>query len=382
MKIKTISSKEAAPDMVVADDIFSFSGQLIIPKGTVLTNRSITRLKFYSITDIKIVIEEESPEEVAEQPVEETVEAVPEPAHEERAVQRESRNFSEAIRNTPEYQKFNESVLQSAEVLQNSLTDFLSKTDEEVDANQLLDQTKDTIAASRNPLHTFHMLQSMREYDDATFIHSLNVSIICNAFGHWLGMNEEDIDTLTLAGLLHDVGKMKVPDSIIKKPSSLSEAEFAMVKLHPRRGYNILKPLRIDQRIKNAALMHHERCDGSGYPSGLKADEIDDFAKIVAIADIYDAMTSARVYRGPLCPFEVLTVFETEGYLHFDSHFQLVFLENIVNSYMNNTVRLSDGRVGEIIMINKLSLSRPVVKVGDEFVDLSKEKDLTIEAML
>lgn len=372
MKIKTIAATQARPDMIVADDIFSFSGQLIIPKGTVLTNRSITRLKFYSIADLKIVLEEDKEE--AEEQVQQSEEEEPEA--------NQGISFGEKVRNTPAYKEFNKNVIESAQVLQGSLSRFLDNEDAGMNVDDLLTQTKDTIAKSRNPMHTFHMLQSMRQYDDATFVHSLNVSVICNAFGQWLGMSQEDLDVLTLAGLLHDVGKMKVPESIIKKPDSLTEAELAQIKLHPRRGYNILRKLPIDDRIKNVALMHHENCDGSGYPSGLKADAIDDFAKIVSIVDVYDAMTSARVYRGPLCPFEVLSVYETEGYQRFDPKYLLVFMENIVNTYMNNTVRLSDGREGEIVMINKLNLTKPIIKLDTGFLDLTSKSDISIVEIL
>lgn len=384
MRVKTILSTEAVPDMIIADDVFSFSGQLIIPKGTVLTNRSITRLKFYSIPNIKVLVEQGEDIEEQEAVPQERESAPQEQAEEAPAQKEQFRTFSDGIRHSPEYKQFNKNVVESAKVLENSLSSFITRENDDINTNVLLNQTKDTIAASRNPLHTFHMLQSMRDYDDATFIHSLNVSIICNAFGTWLGLSQEDNDILTLAGLLHDVGKLKIPDTIIKKPGSLTEAEFAMVKLHPRRGYAILKNLPVDPRIRNAALMHHERCDGSGYPSGLKADQIDDMAKIIAIADIYDAMTSARVYRGPLCPFEVITVFENEGYQRFDPHFMMIFLNNIVDSYVNNTVRLTDGREGEIVMINRDKLSKPVVRVGDAFVDLSKKENhgIGIDAIL
>lgn len=386
MKIKTISTTEAIPDMIVGDDIYSNNGQLIIPKGTVLTNRSITRLKFYSIATIKVVIGEESDNitEEQEQPLDQDKprETNKEPEVPEKL--KKVKTATEAVRETPEYKYFNKAVIESSKVLEKSFNTFIDhdEEDQSLAAERLLDQTKETIAASRNPLHTFHMLQSMRDHDDATFVHSLNVSIICNAFGKWLEMSKEDIDALTLAGLLHDIGKVNVPEFIIKKPGSLTAVEYTTIKLHARRGYNILNPLSIDPRIKNAALMHHERLDGSGYPSGLKGDEIDEFAKIVSIADIYDAMTSARVYRGPLCPFDVISIFESEGYIRFDPHYQLIFLQNVVDSYINDTVRLSNGQVGEIVMINKLKLSKPVVKIGDEFLDLSSAGGITIEAIL
>ena len=138
----------------------------------------------------------------------------------------------------------------------------------------------------------------------------------------------------------------------------------------------------MNEHICNAALMHHERCDGSGYPLGLRGSQIDAYAKIVAIADVYDAMTAARVYRGPICPFRVIEIFEAEGLQKYDVKYVLCFLENIVNSYIQNRCRLSDGREGEIIFINKLKFSRPVVRCGNEYVDLAENPTLYIESLL
>lgn len=375
--------------MVLAEDVYSFSGQNIIPNGTVLTNRSITRLKFYSIPEIKIQIENEL-FDIEDLPANEIAagEADSDGKIEEKKRKgREkqegiSEDLFDVIRSTKEYSEFNNNVLESARVLEDSLSTFITNMGADLSSNELLNRTKEIIVMNQNPIHTFHMLQNMRQYDDATFIHCLNVAIICNVFGRWIRMPQEDLDILTLAGLLHDVGKMKIPEEIIKKPGILTDAEYSVVKLHPQRGYRILEPMRIDERIKKAALMHHERCDGSGYPGKLVSSEIDEFAKIVAIADIYDAMTSARVYRGPLCPFDVIGVFEVEGYQKFEPRYMIPFLEGIVNSYLNSMVILSDGRRGTVVMNNKNTLSRPVVQIGDEFVDLSQEKSLYIRAII
>ena len=132
----------------------------------------------------------------------------------------------------------------------------------------------------------------------------LNMHIL----GKWLSFSPKDVEVITLCGLLHDVGKLKIPNSIISKPGKLTSEEFSLIKTHTIRGFNILKNKNVDERVKLAAVMHHERCDGSGYPNGLVSHEIDQFSKLVAIADVYDAMTCARVYRGPLCPFEVINL--------------------------------------------------------------------------
>ncbi|MCD7824859.1 MAG: HD-GYP domain-containing protein [Clostridiaceae bacterium] len=388
MKTIKIMAKAASPDMTIAEDVYTYGGQLIVPKGTVLDNRTITRIKFYSISEITILVENEAVQELDFQLDEaactkdEMISRFAE-RNRKRALAHEDMEpeYLDIIRGSREYEEFNKDVFESALVLENSLSTFITRAGENLDTNELLNHTKDIIVMNRNPMNTFHMLQNVRKYDDATFIHCLNVAIICNVFGRWIHMPQDDIDVLTLAGLLHDVGKMMIPENIIKKPEFLTEAEYSVVKLHPKRGYNLLESMRIDERIKNVALMHHERCDGSGYPDGLKGNQIDEFAKIVAIADIYDAMTSARVYRGPLCPFEVINVFEAEGYEKFEPKYIIPFLEGIVNSYLNAEVLLSDGRKGVVVLNNKNALSRPVVRVGSEFIDLSKEDDLSIHAI-
>jgi HD-GYP domain-containing protein (c-di-GMP phosphodiesterase class II) len=128
--------------------------------------------------------------------------------------------------------------------------------------------------------------------------------------------------------------------------------------------------------------MHHERCDGTGYPYGLTADRIDTYGKMVAIADVYDAMTSARIYRGPLCPFIAISVFENEGLQKYDARFILTFLQNIVNTYLLHRVRLSNGIEGDIVFINRDHLSKPTVKCGNKYIDLSQHPEIYVEAMI
>jgi HD-GYP domain-containing protein (c-di-GMP phosphodiesterase class II) len=195
-------------------------------------------------------------------------------------------------------------------------------------------------------------------------------------------MGDEDINVLTQAGLLHDIGKLLIPNEIITKPDNLTSDEYTVVKTHPAQGYMILTDLNVSDHVKNAALMHHERCDGTGYPAHLKAPQIDFFAKCVSIADVYDAMTSARVYRGPLCPFIAIEMFEEEGLQKYDTGAIMTFLQNIVNTYLLNKVRLSDGREGDIIFINRDHLSRPTIKIGEEYLDLVQYPDLHIEELI
>ncbi len=206
----------------------------------------------------------------------------------------------------------------------------------------------------------------------------MNVALICNIIGRWLGFSEDDLMVLVTAGLLHDIGKLKIPPEIIKKPGRLTNEEFLVIRGHPGYGFDILKNKNLDSRIANAALQHHERYDGKGYPDKLKGPEIDFFASIVAVADVYDAMTSNRSYRKGICPFDVLEQMEREK-ASYEPVVLHKFINNTAESYINNEVILSNGERGRVVLLNKNFLSRPLVIAGSNTYDLSKTDGLYIE---
>lgn len=358
MEALRIRTDEAVAGMIVAADIYSSSDQLIIAKGTKLDERMITRLRFYNIYGLFVYIGKPEEEEF----------------HKEES-------YIEALRSTQEFKKFSRTYVKSVGKVENSFQDIIN-SENETNFDNLMDEIDRILKEGRSGIHIFEMLHGIRDYDDMTYVHSLNVSLICNVFAGWLKMSKEETRIVTQAGLLHDIGKVLISKDIISKPARLTESEYNEIKKHSIKGYQVLKDLNLDIRVKYAALMHHERCDGSGYPNGFKADQIEDYSKIVAIADVYDAMTSNRTYRQAICPFDVVENFERDGFLKYDPGYLMIFLERIVQSYLHNAVRLSDGREGEVVLINKLSLSRPVIRSGNTFIDLSKEQSLTIEEVL
>lgn len=293
----------------------------------------------------------------------------------------EENSYSARVTSSPGFKEFKKTFTENLTVLQDSIQKVL-ESDAPLDEKTLLEQSTSLITPGATTIEIFDMIHNMRQYDDSTYAHCINVSLICRIMAKWLKFNKEDTDVLTMCGLLHDIGKLSIPDEIVKKPGKLTAEEYSLIQTHTIRGFEALQKQDLDKRIVNSALMHHERCDGSGYPNGLMAHQIDDFAKIVCIADVYDAMTASRVYRGPQCPFKVISIFEEEGLQKYDPQFILTFLERIVSSYMHNNVRLSDGRIGEVIMINPQKLSRPIIHVGNDYVDLSKETSLTIEDLV
>ena len=356
MKVIRIRTEQAVTGMIVATDIYSNGGLLIFAKDTQLDDRKISRLKHYKVYGLYVYKTADTPD-----------------------IREES--YIDMLRSTVEFKKFNRVYIDSVGNVEKSFENVVHG-DGEMPINHYLSQVDKILKEGRNGSHIFEMLHGIRDYDDITYVHSMNVSIICNIFAGWLNLSEEETRILTLAGLFHDIGKVLIPKEILGKAGKLTEDEFEIMKGHSVEGYKVLKDYPIDIRVKYAALMHHERCDGSGYPNGFKAKQIEDFSKIIAIVDVYDAMTADRQYRKAICPFDVIEGFERDGFLKFDTRYLMIFLERIVESYLHTIVRLNDGREGEVVMINKLSLSKPVVRVGDSFVDLSKEPSLFIECII
>ena len=280
-----------------------------------------------------------------------------------------------------EFEEFREAYQNCTEQLATLIDNFVHKQ-MPLEDEQLLSDIRGVFNRHSTGLGIMAMLVNVQEIDTSTYAHSVNTAIISRVFGGWIGItNPHELDVLTMCGLYHDIGKSLIPNAILTKPRTLNDAEREKMNEHPVLGYQILKDSNIDRRIKLAALQHHERGDGSGYPNGLLATFTNDYSKIVAIADVYDAMTADRCYRAGICPFEVIAQFQREPMGKYDHKYLPVFLENIAHSYLNEGVLLSDGSRGKITMINPNSLASPLVLLDDgSFVDLAERKDIYIRA--
>ena len=148
------------------------------------------------------------------------------------------------------------------------------------------------------------LLSALKCKDDYTWGHSLRVAYFCVSVGREMGLSEAEIYELEISALFHDIGKIGVPDSVLMKPSRLTDEEFLEMKLHPSKSFEILQDYPVFQKMAINAKYHHERYDGRGYPEGLKGEDIPLFSRIILISDTFDAMTSTRPYRKGL-PFEV-----------------------------------------------------------------------------
>ena len=283
--MKRLSITQLIPGMIVAEDVYNLDHELLIPKGTVLTDKLITKLDLYGILTI-----------FAEDVLPASDLSETESSHYER------------IKSSPEFHLFKEDFENEVELFRENMNLVVQKNTA-LDVKTLLKNTLSIVSNHSGSISILDMLQNMREYDDSTYTHSLNVALICNVIGNWLRMNEKDLKVLVTCGLLHDIGKLRVPNDIITKPGKLTGQEYEIVKKHPQYGYEMLKDKNLDRRVKLAALQHHERFGGTGYPYGLMGSGIEYFSSIVAVADVYDAMTSNRCYRKGICPFKVIGIF-------------------------------------------------------------------------
>ena len=221
--------------------------------------------------------------------------------------------------------------------------------------------------------------------DELTYAHGLNVALICKIVAQWLNFSKEDTRDLCLCGFLYDIGKFNIPNEIIWKPEKLNKMEYDLMKTHAFFGWHLLSHYskNVSERVLNATLQHHERSDGSGYPQGLNQNEIDQFAKIMAVLDVYEAMTSARPYRTSKCPYEVIQILEDTGLQLYDVSFIMTFLNHIVDELIGNRVKLSDDTEGEVIMNNPQNLARPMLKTDENnVINLAQRKDLKIIAII
>jgi len=228
-------------------------------------------------------------------------------------------------------------------------------------------------------------LNQVKDADEYTYYHCINVSLYSMLIGRWLKLPEDEIKLLMNAGILHDVGKSKVPMEILNKRGPLNQKEFDVIKKHSIYGFEIIKDIPdINKKVKSAVLMHHEKGNGTGYPFGVSGEGINYFAKIISIADVFDALTSERVYKSRLTPFDTFREFERMGLGegHYDPGILLTFLYNISQYYVGSKVMMNTGKVGEIIYIPPHNISSPVVRVEDDYIDLSVRKGMKIVEML
>ncbi len=259
----------------------------------------------------------------------------------------------------------------------------------EIDMKELADliRAENVTELCNDGAKAITQIHNMKRDGDYIIHHALNVGILSGIMAQWLDFRAQQVGELIMTGLLSEIGKMKISKGILNKTGKLDEDEFNEVKKHAVYGYAILlnSPLKKLKNVLLGVLHHHERCDGSGYPSGLRGDKISDFGKIIAVLDIYDAMATNRSYAKRNSPFDIIKVLYGDALAgKLETHFVVVFVKKLLQALNGSWVGLSDGQRAKIVYIDDSRVTAlPIVQTTkEEFIDLNRRTDLKVDSIL
>lgn len=356
MALTRLKAHQLKKGMLIKEDVYNRSGVILVPENTPVTVEVFELLTKHFIDEVLI-------------------EYITEPAT--------IRDVC-AIRNRISPKKlieFKKSYRVAEKTLSNNLKDIVLK-DKDVDIPALLNLLQSVITKADNELSLMDLLHSMQRDADNLYSHSINVSLYSQLLARWAGLSKEEIELVSLAGLLHDIGHMKYPDMDSLSFTLHDDLERHCHEQHPTLGYRLLQNKNIDHRIKQAVLTHHERFDESGFPLGISFVNINQITRILSIADSYVTLITEENGYPALPPFEAMKQLQETDYQKFDYRFLTTFIAHVSENYIQHEVLLTDGRIGTILMLNKEDLSKPLIQIGNLFVDLTKQKNLAIQKIL
>ncbi len=222
-------------------------------------------------------------------------------------------------------------------------------------------------------------LNSVQDKNQYMYSHPANVAFLSFVIGKWLNLDPLKLENLVRTGLLHDIGKAKMKDSLLNKADPLTLEEMEKLKSHPVIGYKILNSVNsFDSEVLQGVLFHHERMDGAGYPLGLKGEKINLFSRIIAIADTFDSVTATKTYSKKKSPLEAIKEIQANSFNQLDPYICQIFVNNFIDYYNGREIRLSNEQIGSIVYINPIEITKPLVLCENEYHDLSVESDLEV----
>ena len=351
-QVEKYSVSELQAGMIVAELMTSEDGKAILGAGTVLTDNRIRLLQQWGVDKVSVLLPQSRPETTQEAPW----------------------SFDRAAFNA----YYNDTV-DLVKTAFKSISLF-----REVPVARMQELANEKIDPLVDAPGVMNHLLMIRHTDDYTFEHSVNVAVLSGVIGKWMGLKGQNLRDLIFAGLMHDIGKSQVPPEILNKPGKLSAEEMDIMKRHTIQGYYLLKEVpRTPLVIMWSVLQHHERMDGSGYPLHLRGSNIHEFARIISVADVYDAMTSDRVYRRRTTPYHVVEALFRQMFNVLDPVVCSKFLYHVKDFMTGNIVMLSDGRQAEIVHPGAFPAGLPLVKTTDgQFINLEQKRDITIYGLI
>lgn len=341
-ELKRVGIEKLEPGIELGKDLYAFDGRLLLAKGTVITEKHLERLVNQGINHVYIL----------------------EPA-------------GEVARS----EEFTAVYHRSLDIIKSCLLEAkLGKPLPKEEVTGLVETLTEHVLEESN---VFKQLRLMKDKDEYLFTHSINVAVLAILTAKWLKCDIDTMRKMGIAGVLHDIGKVFLPHEILNKPGPLTVEEFEQIKKHPVTGYNlVLEYDWVGAEVAEAVLKHHERLDGSGYPLGLTGDKIGFMARVIMVVDIYDAITSNRVYAPKQTPYKAADELWDESFGKVDPKVSKVFYDRVADFFVGQRVLLSNGEVGEVVFVNRNCPTRPLVLVGEKFYDLSVERGITVQQIL
>lgn len=333
--MKLVSTKLIQSEDTLAQSLYDEQGVILLARGMKLTSSVIQKLQYRGITYVYIEGDIDDDQYY-------------EPIISDQLRQKAVHTLNDTFRG-----------IKQAGLLSNS---YVLQT-KETELKEVVDQILYEVEGNESSLT---LLSDIMITNDFILQHSLNVAIYSIAIGKQLNYTSEQLKELCIGALLHDVGKIFIESEILNKPSNLDEAEFQIIKNHTKLGYDYLRSYPgFPKNVAQCAYQHHERLDGSGYPLGLYDKDIIPYAKIIAVADVFDAVTSNRVYRDALLPHEALEILYAGAVREFDITIIEAFKKSIAVYPEGLMVNLSDGSSGRVIRQNKHLCDRPIIRVSE-----------------
>ncbi|WP_153127343.1 HD-GYP domain-containing protein [Peribacillus tepidiphilus] len=347
--MRFISTESLKPGLRLGKSIYNERGQVLLNEGVELTDRLILRLKEMGIPFV--YISDQKTDHLNPR------NSISDELRRE-AIQTIESTFAQ---------------LESADLASSFVIEKASK--------RLMELIRTIMNEIKGNQELLSLLSDVYTYDHYIFTHSLNVTLYTLAIGMELKLNQKQMEVLGMGAILHDVGKMMLPTEILMKPGRLTDEEFEVVKRHSEYGFQILRGVQnLPLLVAHCAYQHHERLDGSGYPRGLKGDDIHSFGKIIAVADVFDAVTSNRVYRRAMLPHEGLEILYAGAGIQFDKKVVEAFRKAVAIYPVGLTVELNDRRKGIVSRQNMGISDRPVLEILEENgIELNKPYELNLK---
>lgn len=349
MQTVTFELKQIAMDylfdgMILNEDIYNFDGKvLLLSKGTVLSRHQISQLSKFNANSRNISVFSDTYQRLI-------THGLPKTGNMTQAYVEEKLHYAELKEGAS-------SMLESA-----AKSNKVSKKDADGITADIMVKLH-----TLEPALILQCISSPGRMDEYLHRHSVNVGMLNGMIGKWLNLDDDDVDRLVLVGLMHDIGKTKIPQELLNAPRGLTVCEFEVMKMHPVYSYELLgTDARFTDDIRLGALEHHEKMNGTGYPYGISSDKISPFARVTTVSDVYDAMISNRAYRSANNPFRILSDMSEHQFSDLDIGLVSLFTKHLPGELIGKTVLLSDNSVGIVKYIPEEDFEHPLVEVDGE----------------